>query len=77
MLAGAELAINSAYHRVIDSSPFMLNFGQERKLPLSQGLPVAGAVPLTRAMTADEEVRVPAAHRAPLRRVCCNACCCS
>jgi hypothetical protein len=63
MLAGAELAINSAYHGVFDSSPFMLNHGQEPKLPLSQGLPVAGAMPLTREMTADEEVKVPAAHR--------------
>jgi hypothetical protein len=42
----------------------MLIYGYEPKLPLSQGLPAADAMPLTRAMTADEEVmRVPAANR--------------
>jgi Chromo (CHRromatin Organisation MOdifier) domain len=41
----------------------MLNYGLEPKLPLHQGLPAAGTMPLTLAMTAREEVRVPAAHR--------------
>ena len=63
LLAGAELAIDSAYHRVIDSTPFTLNYGLEPKLLLHQGLPAAGTMPLTRAMTSDEEVRVPAAQR--------------
>ena len=68
MLGGVELAINSAYHRVIDSSPFMLNYGMEPKLPLNQNLPardIAGTNPersVDNAETTDIG-RVPAARK--------------
>jgi len=39
MLAGAELAINSAHHRSVDSTPFMLSFGRHPRLPFNQDLP--------------------------------------
>lgn len=66
LLGGAELAISSACHCVIDFTPFMLNYGQEPRLPLDMGLPDPindGSARLTRPMSADYAIKVPAASR--------------
>jgi RNase H-like domain found in reverse transcriptase/Reverse transcriptase (RNA-dependent DNA polymerase)/Integrase zinc binding domain/Chromo (CHRromatin Organisation MOdifier) domain/Retroviral aspartyl protease/Integrase core domain len=54
-LAGAEFAINNAWHESIKTTPFMLNYGQHPLTPLDLGLRRRGRVPAAEAFVTSRQ----------------------